>query len=191
MLLTVKERQKYLKALKLYDGEIDGKESAKLKDSYKKLQNKYFVREKDRDGLYGSDTDILLRNAYKVKTYAKNFELRDFRCPCGGKYCDGYPVILSTQLLKNIQLIRDKFGPTDITSGIRCQRYNDSIPGSVKNSYHVKGKASDFANANTSTLSKRRVVMGYWKKLPRAGYTYCNENGNFPNMGNAIHVQVN
>ena len=190
MLLTIKTRQKYLKALGLYDGQLDGKEGPMLKESYKKLQRKYFTREKDKDGLYGKNTDILLRNAYKVEAYTRNFDLDEFKCDCKGKYCTGYPVILNSQLLKNIQSIRTKFGSTTITSGLRCQRYNDSIPGSIKGSYHVKGKAIDFANNTTNTLAGRRTVMAYWRKLPKAGYTYCNENGNYPNMGNAVHIQV-
>ena len=190
MLLTIKTRQKYLKALGLYDGQLDGKEGPMLKESYKKLQNKYFTREKDKDGLYGNNTDILLRNAYKVEAYTRNFDLIEFKCNCGGRYCTGYPVILNTQLLKNAQSIRTKYGPTTITSALRCQRYNDSIPGSIKNSYHVKGKAIDFANSSTNTLSSRRIVMAYCRKLPNAGYTYCDENGNYPNMGNSIHTQV-
>lgn len=190
MLLTVKTRQKYLKALGLYDGTIDGSEGKMTKAAYKALQNKYFTKEKDKDGLYGKNTDILLRNAYKVETYTRNFDLPEFRCDCGGKYCTGYPVELSTQLLKNVQAIRTKFGPTTITSGMRCQKYNDSIPGSIKTSKHIKGKAVDFAGSKTNTLSDRKTVMAYWMKLTGASYTYCNVNGSHPNMGNAVHVDV-
>lgn len=190
MLLTVKTRQKYLKALGMYDGAIDGIEGKMTKAGYKELQNKYFTRAKDQDGLYGKDTDLLLRNAYKVEAYTRNFDLPEFKCECGGRYCTGYPVELNTQLLKNIQAVRTKFGPTTITSGMRCQRYNDSLAGSIKTSKHIKGKAVDFANAKTDTLSERRTVMAYWKSLPSYSYTYCNENGSNPNMGNAVHVDV-
>lgn len=190
MLLTIKNRQKYLKALGLYDGKLDGKEGAVLKESYKKLQEKYFTRAKDKDGLYGTNTDILLRSAYNVEAYTRNFDLPEFKCDCGGKYCTGYPATLNAQLLKNLQSIRTKYGPTTITSGVRCQKYNDSIRGSVKGSYHIKGKALDFVTNSSNTLTGRKAIMAYWKKLTNAGYTYCNENGNFPNMGNAIHVQV-
>ena len=47
-MLTVKQRQNYLKTLGYYTGKIDGKEGPLLKEAYKKLQKDYFVREKDR-----------------------------------------------------------------------------------------------------------------------------------------------
>ena len=190
MLLSVKSRQKYLKVLGFYNGKIDGKEGPKLKEAYRELQDKYFPRKIDRDGKYGNNTDILLRSAYRVKINTKNFTLPEFSCGCGGRYCTGYPTVISGRLLRNVQTLRNKYGSTNITSGLRCQRFNDSLRGSVKGSPHLKGKAVDFTNATSATLAGRRGIMSYWKKLPYAGYTYCNENGNFPNMGNAIHVQT-
>ena len=190
MLLTVKQRQTRLKALGLYDGKIDGKNGNKTKAAVAKLQNKYFTRAKDKDGIYGNDTDILLRNAYAVKLHCKNFKLTEFKCECGGRYCTGYPVRLNTQLLKNLQSIRGKYGPTTITSGMRCKPYNNSLVGSSSTSRHMKGKAIDFVNDDTQTTESRRKVMSYIKKLPKHNYTYCNEYGNIPNMGNAIHFDV-
>ena len=52
-LLTVDKRKEYFKDLGL--GEYS-------KENVLKLQKKYFTREKDRDGKYGSDTDNLLRH---------------------------------------------------------------------------------------------------------------------------------
>ncbi len=37
---------------------------------------------------------------YNVKNYCKNFNLKEFKCGCGGKHCTGYPVVLNVQLLK-------------------------------------------------------------------------------------------
>lgn len=190
MLLTKKTRQKYLKALGLYTGKIDGIEGNLTKAAYRKLQNKYFIRNSDKDGIYGNNTDILLRNAYKVETYTKNFELHEFKCECGGRYCTGYPKELSTQLLKNLQSIRNNYGSTTITSGLRCKAYNNSLAGSSSTSKHMSGKAIDFVNGYTQSTASRRKVMAYIKKLKGHNYTYCNENGSVPNMGNAIHFDV-
>lgn len=191
MLLTVRQRQTRLKALGLYEGKIDGKNGKLTKAAYAKLQNKYFTRAKDKDGgIYGKDTDILLRNAYAVKLYCKNFKLTEFKCGCGGRYCTGYPVRLNVQLLKNIQSIRSKYGATTITSGMRCKPYNNSLEGSSSTSRHMKGKAIDFVNDDTQTTASRRKVMSYIKKLPKHNYTYCNEDGSVPNMRNAIHFDV-
>lgn len=191
MLLSITNRQKYMKYLGLYDGEIDGLEGPLTRNGYKELQNTYFIREKDKDGLYGNNTDILLRNAYAVKKNTTNFTVSEFRCGCGGKYCTGYPVILNTQLLKNIQSIRTKFGSTVISSSVRCKKYNNSLAGSSSVSYHMEGCAIDFYGTYTREYPNRQKVMEYWKKLPKAGYTYCNTPRNqYPNMGIAIHVQV-
>ena len=75
MLLTIKKRQTYLKDLGFYDGLIDGKEGKKTKKAYQDLQNKYFtkkLRPKDRNGIYGKDTDLLLRNAHLFFEYNIN-----------------------------------------------------------------------------------------------------------------------
>lgn len=189
-MLTVKTRQKYLKALGFYTGKIDGIEGPLTRKAYKALQDKFFTRSKDKDGVYGKNTDILLVNAYRVKIYAKNFDLSEFKCECGGRYCTGYPVKLNTQLLKNLQKIRTKYGATTITSGLRCEPYNDSLVGSSSTSRHMKGKALDIYNAKTRTESGRKEVMAYVKKLIGHNYTYCNIGGSYPNMGNAVHFDV-
>lgn len=191
MLLNLQTRQIYLKELGFYNGAIDGIEGAKTKAAYKALQDKYFARSSDCDGIYGNNTDTLLRNAYYVKVYAPNFKLKEFKCKCGGKYCTGYPKVLSINLLKAVQAIRAKYGVTTITSGMRCAKWNSKQRGSSANSYHLRGKAVDFKNSKTATLSGRREVMAYFKKQAGAGYTYCNENGSAPYMGTAIHIQVN
>lgn len=189
-MLTIRQRKTYLKKLGYYDGKINGIEDAELKKAYKDLQDDYFRNKKDRDGVYGKNTDILLINAYNVHLYTKSFELREFRCGCCGEHCTGYPVLLDTQLLKNVQKLRNKFGSITITSGIRCKGYNNSLPGSSRTSRHMQGKAVDIYNTKTRTEAGRKVVMSYWKKLPKANYTYCNLGGNHPNMGNAVHVDV-
>lgn len=189
-MLTMKTRQKYLKKLGYYAGKIDGIEGNLTKAAYKKLQKAYFTRESDIDGVYGKNTDILLVNAYRVFVYAKNFELEEFKCECGGRYCTGYPVKLSAQLLKNLQKVRNKYGATTITSGMRCKPYNNSLVGSSSTSKHMDGKALDIYNTKTRTEAGRKEVMAYVKKLTGHNYTYCNIGGSYPNMGNAVHFDV-
>lgn len=189
-MLSIKTRQTYLKRLGFYKGSIDGIEGPLTKNAYYLLQKKYFVRKSDIDGIYGPNTEKLLKNAYYVKIHTKNFDLEEFKCECGGKYCTGYPAVLSSQLLKNVQAVRTKFGATTITSGLRCTRYNKSLSGSSSTSKHLKGKALDIYLVKTNTEAGRKTVMNYWKSLPDYNYTYCNIGGNYPNMGNAVHVDV-
>lgn len=190
MLLSVRKRQEYLTYLGFYDGAIDNVEGPYTRAAYKALQKEYFTREKDIDGKYGSNTEKLLLNAYYVKKYTKNFKLEEFKCDCGGKYCTGYPAVLSIYLLENIQAVRDEYGPTTITSGMRCKGYNRTLKGSSKTSRHLKGWALDFFVEKCKTLLGRTEVMTFWRKRPNYNYTYCNVRGSHPNMGNCIHGDV-
>lgn len=199
-MLSIRERQTYLKYLGLYKGSIDGIEGRLTKEGYKSLQNKFFTRKGDRDGKYGRNTDMLLVNAYNVKKYTKNFSLSEFKCGCNTKYCTGYPAYLNVNLLRNLQTMRDNYGAITITSPLRCSKHNANI-GGVAGSYHTKGKALDLYNVRfSSSFTNRKYAIEKWLLLPKANMAY--QNGymhykgksvtgyNAPKMGNVIHVQV-
>lgn len=199
-MLSIRERQTYLKYLGLYKGSIDGIEGRLTKEGYKSLQNKFFARKSDRDGKYGRNTDMLLVNAYNVKKYTKNFSLSEFKCGCNTKYCTGYPAYLNVHLLKNLQTMRNNYGAITITSPLRCSRHNANI-GGVAGSYHTKGKALDLYNVRfSSSFTNRKYAIEKWLLLPKSNMAY--QNGymhykgksvtgyNAPKMGNVIHVQV-
>lgn len=206
-MLSIRERQTYLKYLGLYkddkgnDAKIDGIEGRFTKRGYKLLQDKYFTRKSDRDGgKYGRNTDMLLVNAYNVKKYTKNFSLSEFKCGCNTKYCTGYPAYLNVNLLKNLQTMRNNYGAITITSPLRCSKHNANI-GGVAGSYHTKGKALDLYNVRfSSSFTNRKYAIEKWLLLPKAnmayqnGYMHYKGKGvtgyNAPKMGNVIHVQV-
>ena len=99
----------------------------------------------------------------------KNFKMSELKCKCGGKYCNGYPVGFSYELLRQLQEIRNHFNsPVIITSAVRCQRHNDSLKGSVKNSKHIQGRAVDFYVKGIS-YSK---LKAFTAKLPYKNYEY-------------------
>lgn len=98
----------------------------------------------------------------------KNFKYSEFKCKCGGKYCNGYPVPFSYELAKNLQTIRTHFGqPLIITSPLRCEIWN-SKQGGVKNSKHKKGWACDFYVKGISY----NALAKYVKTLPYFNYCY-------------------
>lgn len=191
-MITMYQRQKELIYLGLMTGKPKVITTKAYRDAVLKLQKRYFKSKKEQDGAYGSNTDILLRNAYRVKLYTKNFKLEEFRCECVGRYCTEYPKLISVQLLKNLQSVRSHFGKAiTITSGVRCKAFNNSLVGSIPNSRHTMGKALDiYVSGVTDTEDGRRKVMTYWKQLKGYNYTYCNIGGSNPNMGNAVHVDV-
>ncbi len=188
-LLTIKERQKYLKALKLYDGSIDGLEGIKTTRAYTNLQIKYFTKPSDVDGKYGKNTDILLRSAYNCRN-SKYFKLNEFRCKCGGKYCTGFPTEIDADLVNGLNKLRAAAsGPLHITSGLRCRTWN-ARQGGASGSRHMQGKAADITGTPTSTPAKRKSIKATWMKQRNARYTYCREDTNKYRMGNSVHVDV-
>lgn len=199
-MLTVRERQEKLKYLGFYTGAIDGIEGVKTKRAYYDIQKKYFFRSKDIDSKYGPNTEKLLLSAYNVKRYTKNFDLKKDKlyCRCKGRHCTGYPAVISVDLLKNLQAIRDKYGATTVTSMLRCKTHNKDVGGS-SNSRHLSGKAVDYRNKHTLTLKMRKDVINYWFTLTNPRYSYCNgyyRNGNrtgtktAKGMGISIHGDV-
>lgn len=187
-MLNVATRQKYLKALGFYTGKVDGITGDKTRAAYLALQKKYFTREKDVDGVYGNNTEILLKSAYNVSFCTKNFELEEFKCKCG-KYCTGYPVVIDAQLLRNLQTLRDKYGAITITSALRCEKHN-SLVGGTSGSRHKRGKAADIKCFVSKIETGRKAIMALWKTLPKQRYTYCNIGGSYPQMGSSVHIDV-
>jgi hypothetical protein len=187
-LLSIPERERRFKFLGLEYNEA----------GIRKLQKQY-LRKQDVDGIYGIDTDRLLRHVYNVKKVTRNFEPEEFKCECGGRYCTGYPSYMKQVELKNLQSIRSHYGkPMKVTCGLRCRTYNNKIAGSISNSKHLTGYATDFYMSGvTDTLANRKASIKWIKKLPNHNYTYgngINSNGYAvyaPYMGNALHTDTN
>lgn len=71
------------------------------------------------------------------------FTREEFRCRCGGKYCDGFPAEPKEELVRIAYKLRMNLGvPVSVVSGLRCQRWN-AIQGGVANSQHMYGEAVD------------------------------------------------
>lgn len=190
-LLTKAEREKRFEKLGL------GKYS---KENILKFQKEAFPKnEKQQDSKYGINTDRALRHFYNVKVCAPSFKPEEFKCECGGKYCTGYPSYMKQVELKHIQAIRHHFGkPMEVTCGLRCETYNSILRGSIENSKHLKGYATDFfMKGVTDTLANRKAAIKWIKTLPNHNYTYgdgINSNGYAVSagyMGNAIHTDTN
>lgn len=194
-LLSIEERKKYFKTLGL--GEYN-------EANIRKMQSRYMLRSSDADGIYGENSDNLLRHLMNCHLYLKpeNFKPEEFRCGCNGRYCCGYPTYMKPAELMNVQSIRTHFGkPMTITCGVRCSRYNSEV-GGIPNSEHKVGLAVDYYIAGvTDTQGNRQSSMEWIKDLPNHHYTYGNgryvetANGRVsrgyvsaPGMGNAMHT---
>lgn len=75
------------------------------------------------------------------------FGREEFRCQCGGKYCNGFPAEPEETMVRVVDEIRRRAGvPITIVtsggSGVRCKQHNAEV-GGVANSEHLYGRAAD------------------------------------------------
>ena len=181
-LLSEEKRKKYFKALGL--GEYN-------ESNIRKLQKKY-LRKQDVDGVYGTDTDNLLRHIYNVKAYAPNFSPEEFKCECGGRYCTGYPTYMRKVELQHLQRIRDHYKkPMTVTCGMRCRPYNNTLVGSIPNSLHLYGLACDFnMDGVTESLAQRKKAINWIKTLPNHHYSYGHGYNSYGASINAPYMGI-
>ena len=117
-----------------------------------------------------------------------SFKKSEFKCPCGK--CNGYGKGIASSLVKTLQDLRNKYGkPITITSGYRCPSHNKKVGGTT-NSKHTQGLAADFYMNGFNSQSTRVNVINELKKTSYYRYAYCNVNGNYPNMGNVVHIDT-
>lgn len=161
--MTIKQVQCLLVYLGYTPGDIDGIDGAGTRTAVKKFQQDFGGI--TVDGLAGEETQKSLKHAvaygslkrenatnseYPSATetwVSKYFTREEFRCQCGGKYCNGFPVEPNPKLLSKLDLIREELGePITIVesggSGIRCPTHNANV-GGVANSEHLYGNAAD------------------------------------------------
>lgn len=178
-----KQKQHLLAYLGYYTGEINGELSKHFEESTRRFQTEYGGL--DVDGICGSKTEKAMKHAVAYGMPTKNvsgdfwddikyFERAEFKCKCGGKYCDGYPaepdermVRIADQLRKNLRV------PVTIISGLRCKAWN-AIQGGVPNSQHMYGEAAD---VYASGVPQSRVEAEL-DKIGGVRYHYAIKNSN-------------
>lgn len=107
------------------------------------------------------------------------FKRAEFRCKCGGRYCNGFPAEPKEQLVKLLDAAREHFGrPAHIVSGLRCPTWN-SIQGGVANSQHMYGEAADVRIDGVSA----DTLLAFFQGRPGVRYTYTINSTN-------VHVDI-
>ena len=195
--MTNKQRQHLLAYLGYYKMNVDGNWAGGSKEACKAFQRDMKLTV---DGYGGPDTDKALRYAVyndlektepvdediDVPTNTDTFwdhirywSREEFRCRCGGKYCNGFPAEPNQTLVELVDDIRHKAGRPGIpSSGLRCPTWN-SNQGGVANSDHCKGKALDFSIEGMSGAQ----LLSIAQSDPRTRYAYIIDGG-------WVHVDV-
>jgi len=183
--MTIKQVQSLLTYLGYDPGGVDGANGPKTIAAVETFQSFEGLRV---DGIAGSSTEAALLTAVekghfytdtgKTSSTTKSdssektntsdtgsfwdsvryFSREEFRCQCGGKYCNGFPVEPQERIVKICDEIRDRLGvPVTIVesggSGVRCEKHNAEVNGAA-NSYHKLGRAADLHSSATPARMK-------------------------------------
>ena len=145
--MTIKQKQCFLYILGYYVGEIDGDWGPKSQAAMESVRKKY----PDLDDAAAlleavADWEPVIPEPESTGTFwdeIEYFTRDEFRCKCGGKYCNGYPAEPDERMVRIADQLRKNLGvPITIVSGLRCKTWN-AIQGGVSNSQHMYGEAAD------------------------------------------------
>lgn len=154
--MTVKQKQHLLAYLDYYVGNIDGvwgtlSETAMnaFKADFKGLDIPNTPENAPEKALkHAVAYDLFKTEPVKEETGTfwdeiEYFTREEFKCKCGGKYCNGYPAEPDERMVRIADQLRKNLGvPITIVSGLRCKTWN-AIQGGVSNSQHMYGEAAD------------------------------------------------
>ena len=156
--MTVKQRQHLLAYLGYYVGAVDGDWGSGSRAACTAFQKDFGGIAVDGHG--GRETDKALKHAvaydmFKVDNVVEEtltgsfwdeieyFTRDEFRCKCGGKYCNGFPAEPKEAMVRIADQLRKNLGvPITVVSGLRCPTWN-TLQGGVENSQHMYGEACD------------------------------------------------
>lgn len=205
-----KTKQKYLKQLGFYTGNIDGKIgplSIKAIKDFQKSQNLKI------DGICGPITSRQLEficsrnwqvgnikftyytiNNGSITVYAdknilvsKNFRLYEYMMnstTCNKLGINNNFLELYEQIVVAGQKLRDKFGSCTVNSAYRCEKYNKAI-GGASSSMHIIGGALDL-----KFNSRPSVVQAYVRKNYKSLGIYGLESKTKPNCNQYTHIDI-
>lgn len=194
--MTVKQQQCLLAFLGYYTGAIDGIWGDQSKRATERFQSDFGLtpdgvfgvgsEERIRQAIGNYDDlvlDIPFSDAVTNGTISKMeteklsvagtfwdeieyFSREEFRCQCGGKYCNGFHVEPQEKMVRTVDEIRRRLGvPISIVdaggSGVRCPQHNANVLG-VANSLHISGNAADLHSGKSPEEMARvaEEVMG-------------------------------
>ena len=199
--MTLKQKQALLAYLGYYSGTIDGIWGEQSKGATVGFQLHYMAPE-DVDGDFAQKTEKrileVIATGEKPKVVdatagvnidtaspdwwkdIRYFTRAEFKCKCGGQFCNGYPAEMREAVVKIADAARAHFGrPAHVVSGLRCKQWNAHEHG-VANSQHMYGEAIDLRIEGVDGESLRKFVS----KQPGCRWSYCINGTN-------VHFDIN
>ena len=198
--MTMEEIQHLLAFLGYYKIKVDGLYGNMTREGTEKFQERFGGLAVD--GLPGPKTQKALRHAVAYgmperdnavedddlipdapaptdEWPGKYWSREEFRCRCGGKYCNGFPAEPDHDLVNILDIVRERAGrPGHRSSGLRCEVWNE-LQNGVANSRHKTGKAMDFRLEGHTAAQTLAIV----RTVP--GVRYC-----YDIDGTYVHVDV-
>ena len=180
--MNLKQKQALLAYLGYYDGPLDGLWGEKSQRATIDFQRAYMD---SVDGIFGEATEKRIlevvasgekpKESVKVDTAPgfwkdiRYFTRSEFKCKCGGQFCDGYPAEMQEAVVKIADAAREHFGrPALVISGLRCKQWNAHEKGH-ENSQHMYGEAVDLCVEGVPAEELRQFVAAQ----PGHRYSYC------------------
>lgn len=181
--MTPEQKQCLLRYLGYYAGAIDGIWGEQSQQATIDFQRAY-IEPTDVDGIFGAATEkrileviatgekpkeTILPEAADWWKDIRYFTREEFKCKCGGQFCDGYPAEMQESVVRIADAAREHFGrPAHVISGLRCQQWN-AHEGGVENSQHIYGEAIDLCVEGVSAEDLRKFVASQ----PGHRWSYC------------------
>lgn len=184
--MTNKQKQCLLVFLGYDTGGVDGIWGDKSRNATEQFQRDFGL---NPDGVAGEQTEQAMRHAVcygmpvredvtdinirnKTGTFWDEIEFftRDeFKCQCGGRYCDGFPHEPQEAMVRLADSARRHFGrPAIVISGLRDPIHNRN-EGGVDSSQHIYGEACDIQIPGVSA----DTLLNWFQYQPGVRYAYA------------------
>lgn len=183
--MNIRQIQNLLDYLGYEPGVIDGAMGRNTQAAVRRFQADYGLT---ADGDPGAATQKMLigaiagtavkvekpesSDAPKTVTFwddIKYFTREEFRCQCGGKYCNGFPAEPAEETARMADEIRRRAGVAlTVNSGLRCKRHNAEV-GGASNSLHTTGQAVDLGGNIAPAKLHEIAAQVQAEKIPGKG----------------------
>lgn len=183
--MTSKQKQALLAYLGYYGGQLDGIWGQQSQRATIDFQRAYFDPT-NVNGIFDDATEKRIleviatgeapAESVQIDTAApgwwkdiRYFTRDEFKCKCGGRFCNGYPAEMQEAVVRIADAARAHFGrPAHVISGLRCKQWN-AHEGGVANSQHMYGEAIDLRIDGVSSEELRQFVS----TQPGHRWSYC------------------